>query len=636
MRYATELILHNWGPFKGMHRLVLGPTVYAVVAQHESDVERSNWIGKTWFLSAILFALTGKKPESCKTEDGWITNGESEGSVELTTDDGTNIKRSRKRGRSTQLVASIAGSKAQKQAVAQGNLYDAMGLNADDLLATSFIQQKQIARLITADPSVRTGIVNGWVELGMLERAEDWLRKQHNALVDEERALQLGEEPEGSLDELRAQLAELEATLEALVDERDTLQGDVTAAAEWQNHEANADDFAETRRVGQILKKDCDGYEASDMHALEQEVSETAGHKSRALDREHELKELVHGDWDGKCPLTCEDCPVEADVRAVGASMEVELGEAEIVLDEADKAAQGARDAFSSAQDAQIQNQIHAARLVQLRARAQELLPSVDYIEEHGPAPDEDERKAQLGLLNTEAQKVYVQRAAIQSCIAAHEKHAQAAQAAAQRREELEVVIRTHREAMAVVGRRGAQREVAELALAKVQRGANTLLQQSGIDLTVQVAWARESARELATHCDSCGSAHPKSQKVKTCGICGAVRGPKLVEKLDIQPSDRSGAADDICGLAFQLAASSWLRNKRSASWSSACIDEPFGALDVANSRALGTHLHTLIRGNYAFDQGFLVAHDAQAMESLPARIQIYGSADGAAVEVIE
>ena len=102
----------------------------------------------------------------------------------------------------------------------------------------------------------------------------------------------------------------------------------------------------------------------------------------------------------------------------------------------------------------------------------------------------------------------------------------------------------------------------------------------------------------------------------------------------DRVPSWMTGYGD-IAGLVSQLSASSWLRGKRGASWASACIDEPFASLDKVNSRSLGVHLNALIRGDNDFDQGFLVGHDAAAMESLPARIMIHGSADGAVAEVV-
>jgi hypothetical protein len=258
----------------------------------------------------------------------------------------------------------------------------------------------------------------------------------------------------------------------------------------------------------------------------------------------------------------------------------------------------------------------------------------VDTIEEMGMPPDDTEMRERAHIL--EEQFTIAAREQVLALVERKslEDGQKASREATKARKTLERTIRLHQEAIAVVGRQGAQKEVAEQVLGDVQNGANRLLQNAGIDLTVEVSWARDG-KGLATHCEACGSSYPKTLSQKTCGICGAVRGPKLIEKLMIIPSDRSGAADDIAGLSFQLAASSWLRSKRSAAWAVACIDEPFGQLDRANSRALSAHLHSMIRSSFAFEQGFLVAHDAAVMEALPSRVQIVGSTNGSTLRVI-
>ncbi len=196
--------------------------------------------------------------------------------------------------------------------------------------------------------------------------------------------------------------------------------------------------------------------------------------------------------------------------------------------------------------------------------------------------------------------------------------------------------LQTLREAVAILGRNGAQREIAEESLAEVEAGANALLVDAGIDLNLDVQWSREG-KKLATACEQCGAPFPSSIRVKMCKTCGAPRGPKMIDNLEIRLSDRSGASEDIAGLAFQLSAATWLRARRETDWSTVFVDEPFGALDAANSKALSTHIQTLLRGRYSFRQAFLVAHDDAIMEALPARVQITGKSGGSStVEVLQ
>ena len=71
---------------------------------------------------------------------------------------------------------------------------------------------------------------------------------------------------------------------------------------------------------------------------------------------------------------------------------------------------------------------------------------------------------------------------------------------------------------------------------------------------------------------------------MKACERCGAERGRKLDQKMRLDLSDVSGGAEDLGGVFFQLAAARWLRDWRQSNWAIFLIDEPFGALDRANT----------------------------------------------------
>jgi DNA repair exonuclease SbcCD ATPase subunit len=116
------------------------------------------------------------------------------------------------------------------------------------------------------------------------------------------------------------------------------------------------------------------------------------------------------------------------------------------------------------------------------------------------------------------------------------------------------------------------------------------------------------------------------------CGKCGAAREHKSDGKLHLALSDRSGAAEDLGGLAFQLAAARWLRSRRGSPWSVVVLDEPFGALDEHNRRALATSLTGLIGDG--FEQAFVVAHDRRTLDAMPNRILVRAHAKHSTVEL--
>jgi DNA repair exonuclease SbcCD ATPase subunit len=190
--------------------------------------------------------------------------------------------------------------------------------------------------------------------------------------------------------------------------------------------------------------------------------------------------------------------------------------------------------------------------------------------------------------------------------------------------------IRTKREAVEILGRRGAQRRIAEAALSEVEEGANALLSRAGIDLSVKFRWDRETGG-LATTCDVCGSPFPSSTRIRECSKCQSPRGPKIDERLDVLLSDRSGAADDLAGLAISLSVSSMLRAERGSHWGVVCLDEPFAALDRANRKSLARGLISALVGSW--EQALVIAHDDATMDGMPNRIVITGSPNGSRVE---
>ena len=200
-------------------------------------------------------------------------------------------------------------------------------------------------------------------------------------------------------------------------------------------------------------------------------------------------------------------------------------------------------------------------------------------------------------------------------------KHRVAANQAEKHLETLRAEIETHRQAIAIFGRNGAQKRIAEPALAEMEGEQNDHLAEAGIDLRVRVSWAREG-KGLADHCEECGAAFPASAKVKVCARCGAPRGAKQIDRLELEPSDRSGASEDLAGLSFQLAAAAWLRQARSFAWSVAIVDEPFAACDAGNRRAMAVHLQRMLAA-FRFSQSFVIAHDPSTTEALPGRIVI-------------
>jgi DNA repair exonuclease SbcCD ATPase subunit len=193
--------------------------------------------------------------------------------------------------------------------------------------------------------------------------------------------------------------------------------------------------------------------------------------------------------------------------------------------------------------------------------------------------------------------------------------------------------LETARAAALVFGKQGAQRLVAEGALAQIERRANTILGDAQAGASISVRWSREG-QGLASACEACGAPFPSSARAKVCARCKAARGPKIISRLDLEMSDRSGALEDLGGFAMQLAASAWLRAERGSAWSVALIDEPTGQMDRRRRRAFTAHLARAFAAS-SFSQALVVSHDPATLESLPGKILVSRKGREASLEAV-
>lgn len=624
------LKMKNWGPYRGEHVLRLRPEIYAVVAADEENTERSNWIGKTWLVSAPLFVLYGVRPKSARLEDDWITDGESDGEVSLVLEGGVVVTRRRKRGATTRLSLKI-GDEESKQKVAQAKIDEMIGMNSSEFVTSCFVAQKQIDRLLMMRPADRTEIVGGWLGLNRLMYAEELVRQKLSELsvkdVDlDRRGMSLLDRIHDLPDivELNSEASALEEWLDTKNNELEGLESRLREFGVWQMHSDQNRKLQEIVARGSALRKKIEaaGEPNTDLLAdLEATVRKQEIGLRDARVENDKIARLLTGEFDGKCPLIHAACPAADHVKTVGSKMTAHKKESDrrcaIMRDELGKSKMELK-VVGDEIAVMISDE---ATLKRLREEAKALLLSRDYISEHGEPPNE----AGMGAKLTELRALILEKGARQRDVAhkmeEHAKLVAARQQVNEEREKLQPQIMLMREAVEILGKSGAQREIAVAELAGIEVGANALLEDAEVDLRLGVRWGMEG-QDLASSCFKCGAAFPASQKVKVCA-CGEPRGQHVIERLDIVPTSQSGAAEDLAGLAFQLAVAAWLRARRETDWSVVFADEPFAACDKANGRAVVARLNAMVRGRFSFSQGFVVAHDSELMEALPARVEI-------------
>jgi DNA repair exonuclease SbcCD ATPase subunit len=332
---------------------------------------------------------------------------------------------------------------------------------------------------------------------------------------------------------------------------------------------------------------------------------------------------LVAGEFDGQCPVICDACPVEDRIRGMREKARPAYDTALNALGVANSQARTA-----AATLADIRQQISVfndwrRRMDDATTRVQtcqELAKGIAKTLEAPPAVPE--RPDVVGAADALSR--------VRTALQQYEQAASEAVTTQAALDALEGQLEEQRAAIQILGRGGAQRKIAQSVLGSIETGANRRLEKACIELSLRIVYGRE-LQSIAEVCD-CGKSFPRSATAKACERCGAARGKKRDDKSYVELSNTSGAAEDLAGVALQLAAARWLQRARQSQWSAVMLDEPFGACDKANRQALAKSLSSLMSDG--FDQGFCIAHSDDVLDALPHRITITASGQWSRVEV--
>lgn len=631
-----QLVLENWGPFRGQHVITFEKKTYAIIAEYAVDPGRSNWGGKSMLLEAIQFAIDGSLNKDRRYDaDGWITRGEKSGGVGIVFWDQSSIKRTRIRGQSTQIRYSNLQSEVASQKEAENAIGKYLGFGEDEFDTIAYFKPKQMSRIIRTEPEKRLEVVRGWLGLEPAEKAEKLASELAKARVRELQKLKTRRTTIQSLIESQGEIPDVKK----LTVERDQAQEKLDELQkQWQLHrdlrgyQKIIDDYRRLVEVGKATAEEVTKAPA-DIEERSKKADEVLAKKNALLEEARndlaKKQKVALGLFDGHCPVAPIECPVKKKINADRKASAEAAKEAERIenerLVEADLARRVAL---------KRSNELHA------RNRNQEKLESLREREERDRAEYKAAKKAikKLKKLPSEdaiREEMRSIQAVRESCIARIAEANQAANnlakwKAEEERLKADIAMETARSQTLIAAKnvfRTTQRRVAERALNHIGHRANRMLQDNGVDLTIDIQWEREG-KKPAIACEMCGTAFPASHKIKKCEECGAERGMHTVQKLQFLLSDRSDAADDFAGIAMQVAAGSWLLSSRHSPWGTLMVDEPFAAMDRTNRRAAAKQLLNLV-GSSSYKQAFVISHSQETVDVYPGQIRVIIEKDG-------
>lgn len=647
MTHLARVELTNWFRFREA-AVDLGPRAYAVEAERDGDPTQSNWTGKSSFAEAPAYALFGwhrfqEGERAPGFEEAWIREGADEGGVALVLSTGASVSRARQRGCSEVVEVRYPGGRKVAGKGAQAEILALVGLSRDDYFSTAHVRQKRAAQLVTARPADRMGLIADWLDFSKLEAACEFQTKRITTLVadreryeallvrceirireslDEEHLGQrLGDEPTPGFFE--AGFADWIAREER---EAERLEGARRVRAVWEDSERRWRD-AEGARA-QLVQAETDLAAIPEPEPAGEQTALSAYHAAR--ERARAADRVARGEFDGACPVRPGfACPARDTLNA-GCAEAREASLAAAAEEQARRTAAAEESAARERADRVRRDRARLEERVELFRARVDAGPKIDFRSAEPPAVAQaDLRAAQDRVTSARTALALYKRASADVAKLRAEQQKLKADLAT-----LERVIGHARAARLVLGRGGAQRRIAERAVDLIARGANARLAASGIDLRVGMSWRREGA-ELASACEGCGCPFQRSAAVRVCPRCSEPRGRAVLDRLDVELSDRSGAAEDLAGLALQRAACAFLRRRRAAPWATLILDEPFGALDERHRGAVARSLAAIVEED-GLAQAFVVAHQPGILESLPGRILIRGVGAESTVEVSE
>lgn len=583
-------------------------------------------------LDAVKFVVTGIAPPRLEHDaDAWISRGADEGNVVLVLENGAEIERSKRRGKPRQIRyrASGRGEAAQDEA-AQAILDDLGFRDRDDFDRVAYFRQGFMDEFITMDPGARLAVVTSWLGLGIADRAAEHVERllgERAAKVEHlERSIPVIDPFDASdVPAYRASASELKLKIKVLEDD-----------IENDHRLQEARRIVETRATivanGKRLKADVEAKGP----AIEKAYAEAKANYERAREIERDAEKdvrvretVARGAFDGRCPVVPLECPIKDKINKDRELAKTSYSEALAKLKAAKTKTAEVVTVFRGAEanhaDLRSSLSILESERKRLRDMKDEYERAVELLG--------DDPKAKTTLDDVRAvRSMRDELADVERRITEADVRRQIVERDMQRAEVLkkELAVAERDLATAAAAARVitvAKRRVAERATAANEAAANDFLAGVGPALTLSLRWAREG-KSPARRCAECGKAFPDTRKVKECQTCGAPRGLTVTERLDPILSDRSGAYDDLAGIAMQLPAAEAVLTSRASPWATCMLDEPMSKCDGANRKGLSLQLLRMM-GRSVFRQLIVISHSPDTLDAYPNKIVVHVGRDG-------
>lgn len=646
--------------------------VFGIVAEDQSDKDRSNYIGKSTFGAGVRYVCTGNS-DADKDID-LISHNEDVMFIEMVLKNTeTGEVYPIKRGRTSKNEGILQAGLHDKTGDSQKQIYGILGLSKDDFDLTVFYKQDDIHSFMFRSPTEKKKLLMEWQDKTHWEEKEKLALSDLKDLNDKINELKITLRNIGSNkyqeEELNSNLVSLEEKREKILSVQTRINEFIESYSGITEQDFNKINLeikdiqgkreslvSKVAKINETFPKNLLIEQNNKYKELKGRVDKTSDIQSsyavlveKATNLKSELREAKESN-SGICPILKETCErivfteeKEKDYQDRINSIEKE---ASVILkklkDSKTKDEEESRlYKFLVQADSQIKNLPDMEDMIdRLNKKELELSKSVENYSKDS-AQKFNEAKSKKFDCDSKLMEVEKEISVIKHKIEQNNKYQDQIIEITNEITELNKKSEDLKYVAYMFGKNGIPSLEIENSFQQLENDANDIL----ADLDDAISTIFKPDRELnawETHCLSCGWAFPKNFKKHVCEECNEPRRKKRKDELVLNITQNgkevpfklcSGGLRTLTSIAIRTALTLMLRRQNKCNVSFLFLDEIDSALDKSFKEKIKQLVVKVLHNKLGFNQIFWVSHDRTISDQVTQTMLVEGKGDYSTVE---
>lgn len=658
-----SISIKNLGPYKEASIDLYDKDIIGVMGKSRSNSRQSNQTGKSFFLEAIKWALTGES--RAKTNFELVHMGEQAGecTVVLGDDENEHIIRRGVSEREGILEVNFE----DKKALAQEAINKLIGFTPKELGMTLFFDQGNINRFMDLGAPEKKKYIMDWLEnnywgdihakanndyiieskklselKSKLSVLEDDLISMPTNLNDKIAHIdEIVKKIKLEADELRDNISKISKT--SVSDRKEELKGKLLDIKQRRAEAiAKLDQIEQTLFKLSKIKQRMDEYNDVEFTSSEKYQNAIQLAKAKKLELEGYIDNS--SEMNGLCPILKESCDrIQLSNKELQKwkddleEVKVKIGKLRIMYTKAKELeeAKVEYDKDKSTYDALSEsvNPDEVPRLTKLRdsltKQYGELKSQLSDLEnEVDPTSD---LKAELRNLETEIDNLIYEKASLEGKIDHKKELKQKIKLLSDDIRELSVVVDDLKYVAFVFSKNGIPSQEIENAFSEIEEEINYVLSEFGTTMEV-IFTADKELKDWEKSCHSCGFVYPKNYRKSECEACDEPRLKRRKDELQVRVLRdgkdygfymESGGGKSILSIAIRVALTRIKMRKNNSDFRVLFLDEVDAYFDEENRDRFVSLVNNVLVKKLGFEQVIWVSHSPKIRDSVPNTLMV-------------